>query len=112
MAVEHQRFRKSSGSPAIFTAIRRASSWVVQLVPRRVGWNGWRIYIFNSEGRPQSAAAVFTVQEGSMIDLHKTSNPKRTAQIDIIGWLFVAFVVVVTAIAGMVTVSHIVGSAS
>jgi hypothetical protein len=95
---------------AIFAAILRASSWVVQLVPRRVGWNGWRIYIFNSEGRPQSAAAVFTVQEGSMTDLHKTSNPKP--QIDIIGWLFVAFVVVVTAIAGMVTVSHIVGSAS
>jgi hypothetical protein len=43
--------------------------------------------------------------------MHKTSNPKRTAQIDTIGLLFVGFVVVVTAIAGMVTVSHIVGPA-
>jgi hypothetical protein len=43
--------------------------------------------------------------------MHKTSNPKRTAQIDNIGLLFVAFVVVVTAIAGMVTVSQIVGPA-
>ena len=53
-------------------------------------------------------AAAFAVQEGSM---HKTSNPKRTAQIDTIGLLFVGFVVVVTAIAGMVTVSQIVGPA-
>jgi hypothetical protein len=53
-------------------------------------------------------AAAFAVQEGSM---HKTSNPKRTAQIDTIGLLFVGFVVVVTAIAGVVTVSQIVGLA-
>ena len=46
-----------------------------------------------------------------MTHLHETSNPKRTAQIDTIGWLFATFVVVVTAIAAMVTVSHIVGPA-
>jgi len=55
--------------------------------------------------------AAFVVREGSMTHLHETSNPKRTAQIDTIGWLFAAFVVVVTAIAAMVTVSHIVGPA-
>jgi hypothetical protein len=53
-------------------------------------------------------ATAFAVQAGSM---HKTSNPKRVAQIDTIGLLFVGFVVVVTAIAGMVTVSQIVGPA-
>jgi hypothetical protein len=41
-----------------------------------------------------------------MTDLHET-NPKRTAQIDTIGWV----IVVVTAIAATVTVSHIVGPA-
>jgi hypothetical protein len=30
--------------------------------------------------------AAFVVREGSMTDLHET-NPKRTAQIDTIGWL-------------------------
>ena len=45
-----------------------------------------------------------------MTDLHET-NPKRTAQIDTTGWLFATFVVVVTAIAAMVTVSHVVGPA-
>jgi hypothetical protein len=45
-----------------------------------------------------------------MTGLHET-NPKRTAQIGTIGWLFAAFVVVVTAIAATVTVSHIVGPA-
>jgi hypothetical protein len=54
--------------------------------------------------------AAFVVREGSMTDLHET-NPKRTAQIDTIGWLFAALVVVVTAIAATVTVSHIVGPA-
>jgi hypothetical protein len=44
-----------------------------------------------------------------MTDLHETSNLKR---IDTIGWLFATFVVVVTAIAAIVTVSHIVGPAS
>ena len=53
--------------------------------------------------------AAFVVREGST-DLHET-NPKRTAQIDTIGWLFAAFVVVVTGIAATVTVSHIVGPA-
>ncbi len=54
--------------------------------------------------------AAFVVREGSMTDLHET-NPKRTAQIDTIGRLFAAFVVVVTAIAATVTVSYIVGPA-
>jgi hypothetical protein len=54
--------------------------------------------------------AAFAVREGSMTDLHETS-PKRTAQTDTIDWLFAAFIVVVTAIAAAVTVSHIVGPA-
>ena len=37
-----------------------------------------------------------------MTDLHETSDPKSTAQIDSVGWIFVAFVVVVSAIAMMV----------
>jgi hypothetical protein len=53
-------------------------------------------------------AGAFAAQEGSM---RKTSNPKRTAQIDTIGLLFVGLVVVVTAIAGIITVSQIVGPA-
>jgi hypothetical protein len=65
-------------------------------------------YIFNGEGRLQSGGGrAFVVREGSMTDLHET-NPKRTAQIDTIGWV----IVVVTAIAATVTVSHIVGPAS
>jgi hypothetical protein len=37
-----------------------------------------------------------------MTDLHETGDPKYTAQIDAVGWIFVAFVVVVVAIAAMV----------
>jgi hypothetical protein len=33
---------------------------------------------------------------------HETSNPEYKAQIDTVGWLFVAFVVVIAAIAAMV----------
>ena len=57
-----------------------------------------------------------------MKDLYETSNQKPTAQIDTIGWLFAAFVVVVAAIAAMVAynandttasnaVSHVAGRA-
>ena len=42
----------------------------------------------------------------SIAHLHQTSNPKLTAQIDTIGWLFVAFVVVVTTIAVMAVLSQ------
>jgi hypothetical protein len=54
-----------------------------------------------------------------MADLRETSNPECKTQIDTIGWLFAAFVVVITitAFAGMVaynadmtatnTVSHV-----
>jgi uncharacterized YccA/Bax inhibitor family protein len=35
-----------------------------------------------------------------MVDLHEASNPERN-EIDTLGWLFVAFVVVVTAVAVM-----------
>jgi hypothetical protein len=57
-----------------------------------------------------------------MTDLHETSDPKHPTQIDIVGWIFVAFVVVLTAIAAMVVyhgnramfastpVSHVAGS--
>jgi hypothetical protein len=37
-----------------------------------------------------------------MVDLHETSNPPPNGQIDTIGWLFVAFVVVITAVAAMI----------
>ena len=33
--------------------------------------------------------AAFVVREGSMTDLHET-NPKRTAQIDTIGWFILS----------------------
>jgi hypothetical protein len=39
--------------------------------------------------------------EVSMTDLHKTTDPKSTAQIDTIGWIFVAFAVVITVVAAM-----------
>jgi hypothetical protein len=35
-------------------------------------------------------------------DLHETSDPKYTAQIDTVGWIFVAFALVITAIAAIV----------
>jgi hypothetical protein len=55
-----------------------------------------------------------------MADLRETSNPECKTQIDTIGWLFVAFVVVITAFAAMIaynandvmvtnTVSHVAG---
>ena len=37
-----------------------------------------------------------------MTDLHETSDPKYTAQIDTIGWIFVAFAVVITVVAAIV----------
>jgi hypothetical protein len=37
-----------------------------------------------------------------MTDLHKTSDPKYTAQIDTVGWIFVAFAVAITVIAAVV----------
>ena len=40
--------------------------------------------------------------EVSMTDLHETSDLKYAAQIDGVGWMFVAFVVVITATAAMV----------
>jgi hypothetical protein len=53
-----------------------------------------------------------------MADLRETSNPECKAQIDTIGWVFVAVFVVITAFAGMMaynandlavtnTVSHV-----
>ena len=58
-----------------------------------------------------------------MTDLHETSDPKYTVSIDTLGWIFVAFTVVVTAIAAILAyhgsdtmianspASHVVGSA-
>ena len=54
-----------------------------------------------------------------MTDLHETSDPKYTASIDTLGWIFVAFTVVVSILAyhGSDTMianslaSHVVGSA-
>ena len=37
-----------------------------------------------------------------MTDLHESSDPKYTAQIDTVGWIFVAFAVAITAIAAVV----------
>jgi hypothetical protein len=37
-----------------------------------------------------------------MTELHETSDPKYTAQIDTVGWIFVAFAIAVTVIAGVV----------
>jgi hypothetical protein len=37
-----------------------------------------------------------------MTDLHKTSDPKYAAQIDTVGWIFVAFAVAITVIAAVV----------
>ena len=57
-----------------------------------------------------------------MTDLHESNNPKYTAQIDTVGWIFIAFAVVITAIAAILAyhgsetmianspVSHVAGS--
>jgi hypothetical protein len=37
-----------------------------------------------------------------MTDLHETDEPKYTAQIDAVGWIFVAVAVAITVIAAMV----------
>jgi hypothetical protein len=57
-----------------------------------------------------------------MTDLHENSDPKYTAQIDTVGWIFVVFAVAITVIAAVVAylgrgtmmantpVSHVAGS--
>jgi hypothetical protein len=57
-----------------------------------------------------------------MTDLHESSDPKYTAQIDTVGWIFVAFAVAITVTAAAVAyhasgtiiantpVSHVAGS--
>jgi hypothetical protein len=59
-----------------------------------------------------------------MTDLHESSDPKYTAQIDTAGWIFVVFAVAITVIAAVVAyhgsgamiantpVSHVAGSPS
>jgi hypothetical protein len=37
-----------------------------------------------------------------MTDLHESSDPKYAAQIDTVGWIFVAFAVAITVIAAVV----------
>ena len=37
-----------------------------------------------------------------MTDLHKTPDPKPTAQIDSLGWLFLTCAVAITAVAAMI----------
>jgi len=37
-----------------------------------------------------------------MTDRHETNDPKYTAQIDTVGWIFVAFAVAITVIAAVV----------
>jgi hypothetical protein len=60
--------------------------------------------------------------ELSMTDLHETSDPKYTAHIDTVGWIFVAVAIAITVIAAVVAyhgnganiantaVSHVAGS--
>ena len=38
-----------------------------------------------------------------MTDLHESNNPKYTAQIDTVGWIFIAFAVA-AVIAGLIAV--------
>ena len=57
-----------------------------------------------------------------MTELHETSDPKYAAQMDTVGWIFVAFAVTITVIAAVVAyhgsgamiadtaVSHVAGS--
>jgi hypothetical protein len=40
--------------------------------------------------------------EVSMTNLDETSNPERRAEIDIVGWLFLALAVVITATAAII----------
>ena len=37
-----------------------------------------------------------------MADLHETNNPEHNAQIDSVGWVFLAFAIAIIAIAGLV----------
>ena len=37
-----------------------------------------------------------------MTDLHESNDPKYTAQIDTVGWIFIGFAVAVTVIAAVV----------
>ena len=41
-----------------------------------------------------------------MTDLHESNNPKYTAQIDTVGWIFIAFAVAITVIAAVVVAYH------
>jgi hypothetical protein len=57
-----------------------------------------------------------------MTDLHESSDPKYTAEIDTVGWIFIAFAIAVTVIAAVLAyhgsdtmiantpVSHVAGS--
>jgi hypothetical protein len=36
-----------------------------------------------------------------MVDLYETNDPKYAAQIDVVGWIFVAFAVVIAATAAL-----------
>ena len=37
-----------------------------------------------------------------MTDLHETDDPQYTAQIDTVGWIFVAFAIAITVMAAVV----------
>jgi hypothetical protein len=39
---------------------------------------------------------------GPMVDLHETNNQEPKPQIDTVGWLFLAFAIVLTATAAMI----------
>jgi hypothetical protein len=45
-----------------------------------------------------------------MTDLHETTDPKYTAQIDTIGWIFIALAVVITAVAAIVVYQGMFGN--
>ena len=39
-----------------------------------------------------------------MTDLHQTTNPDRNADIDAVGWLFLAFAAAIIAVAAVIVV--------
>ena len=77
--------------------------------------SSWKAFVLHSVVR-------IVKVEVSMTHLHETGDPKYTAQIDTVGWIFIGFAVVITAIAAIVAyhgseamianspVSHVAGS--
>jgi len=56
----------------------------------------------HSGSREKRRVGVRGPKEVSMADLPEAINPERKAQIDTVGWLFLAFAIVTTATAAMI----------